>query len=179
LAVIIPTIGRDSLQATLDSVLPQLGSLDRIFVAYDGDGSFSPSVNYTTVWVGSQSESGHHATNCALDLLPSQFTHTWRIDDDDVALPGALETMREHACGVPVFMRMRYGQNHPRSPAGSELWLQPALGLGEIGTPCILAPRGRSRWGSEYSGDFSYARDLVDEHGPAIWVDRVVALINP
>jgi hypothetical protein len=177
--VIVPTVGRETLERTLKSLVPQLGD-DLCVVAIDCVGEEAVrcegmvrAFGMTPHQVGSLTPWGHHACNAVLDVLPNGVTHTWRVDDDDVATPGALEALRWGAGPRPVFARFRY--------VGTEdnlIWIRPAMGLGNIGSPCILAPRSQSRWGDRYEGDFDYAADLVDELGDPVWLDRVVAEVH-
>jgi glycosyltransferase involved in cell wall biosynthesis len=181
LAVIIPTIGRPTLERTIDSLRPQLTSDDTLLIAYDSDDTSklewieAISDGFQRMWTRSQQPYGHGAMNSVLDSLgfvAPWVTHTWRIDDDDVATPDALAVLRSCACSQPVFARMEL------SP-GELIWVGPDLTEGNIGSPCILAPRSLARWGDRYEGDYDYARALVDELGPPLWVDQVVAKIRP
>lgn len=77
IAVIIPSIGRPHLGKTIQSVMPQLEEEDQLIVEID--------------WPNT----GHFG-NYARDLAASRSrtTHLWFLDDDDLAMPGALHMMR-------------------------------------------------------------------------------------
>lgn len=178
LCVVVPTIGRDSLLRTLDSLTPQLTADDVGIIACDATGADADAVTrmthgsrFVVFQVGSKTAAGHHATNFVLDHLPSDVTHTWRIDDDDVASPGALAALRGAACSSPVFARFRYVDD-------GLVWDSPVLQEANIGSPCILAPRSAARWGDRYEGDFDYAKALVKELGDPLWLNAVVAEVT-
>jgi hypothetical protein len=176
LCVIVPTVGRPSLKRTLDSLRPQLRPEDLAIVACDVTGVKAREValmseGFMVINVGSQTPWGHNACNTVLDRLPAEVTHTWRLDDDDVAPPHALRWLRRAACGLPVFARMAL------SPT-LLVWTAAELSQGNIGSPCILAPRSEARWGARYEGDFDYAFALFREHRECLWLDRVVAEIG-
>jgi glycosyltransferase involved in cell wall biosynthesis len=176
LAIIVPTIGRETLVRTLDSLRPQV-QREMVLIATDCDDEKEEWVKsvageFWVVPVRSRTPFGHHASNTALDLLPKWITHTWRIDDDDVATPHALAILRSCDCRLPVFLRMELSPDNL-------IWIEPELEEGNIGSPCILAPRSDARWGERYEGDFDYAKALVKELGEPLWVDQVVAKIRP
>jgi len=176
LCVIVPTIGRPTLERTLASLRPQLLHSDLAIVVCDEVGeraewAESVSHGFHFVQVGSRTPWGSVACNTVLNELPADVTHTWRLDDDDVAAPGALEVMRGVACEKPVFLRFQYLND-------GVIWIEPGLEEGNIGSPCILAPRSLARWGLRYEGDFDYARDLVEELGEPLWVNQIVAVVH-
>lgn len=179
LGVIVPTIGRETLEHTLSSLAPQLQD-DYAVVACDAAAAadaawvsaVARSYHFHVFLVGSQTKAGHHATNRVLNTLPSSVTHTWRLDDDDVAMPDALEVLRGAACHRPVFARFQYHASE------AFIWERPGLVEGNVGSPCILAPRSEARWGDRYEGDFDYAERLVEELGDPFWLDRVVAEVH-
>lgn len=215
IAVIIPTVGRESVWACAESVASQLTKDDWLHIAYDGgmtyadymvyEGRFgriamdSPGhASWSYVPDGPLGSFGHPARNYALDILLNDMTHVWSIDDDDQALPGALDAI--HAL-VDLYeptaperwfaFQMLFGPNS--HAAGHTVWREKKVELGNIGTPCIVMPTSaKSRWGAlgvdprtgwyggeGYFGDYQIARDLEAELGPPVWVPTVVAEIRP
>lgn len=209
LAVVIPSIGRRSLVDALASVVPQLEPDDLVYVMYDGSHESMLTATadvrreyqheFNRVWFyampygeGGLGGYGHPQRNRALDLLPQDVTHVWSFDDDDVALPGALATMRHGITGPCWFaFQMHFGPNS--HAAGHTCWREEKVALGNIGTPCIVMPRhAKSRWGTlgvdprtgwgygdGYFGDWELARDLEVELGPPVFVPHVVCEVRP
>lgn len=206
----IPTIGRRSLVDCLASVVPQLGPEDLVYVMYDGEevkmrydcGEAMREYNadFERVWFYAMPSGesglggyGHPQRNRALDLLPQDVDWVWSLDDDDVATPEVLQSIRFAAenPGEWFAFQMRFGPNHPA--AGVTCWREKKVTLGDIGTPCIVMPRhAKSRWGSlgtdprtkvdlgaGYFGDWELARDLEAELGPPVFVPHVVCEVRP
>lgn len=126
ISYIVPTIGRPSLQRTLDSI--ELWPGDEVLVARND----AP----TGGW-------GAYERNAALP----KATGGWLafLDDDDIYLPGARAA---HALGIqsairrrniaPIIFKMRI--------AGTEdvVWKTPELCYGNVGTPMMLVPNDPS-----------------------------------
>lgn len=184
LAIIVPTIGRPSLSATLRSISLQCKEDDNVIVVSDGHRplardiyqEWAPHDWWQYLELPPDGNWGHGLRNQVMDALEPN-THVVTIDDDDVYEDGALELFRAACCNIPVVFRMRFGRGHPAD--GLTVWREPEVRYGDIGTPMILAPVGRSRFGLEYHGDFAYVSALVEEHGEPIWRPEVVAHIRP
>ncbi len=208
IGVIIPSTGeRETLHACIDSVLAQLGddylvlALDRPDIPPDlhdwlhYDSAYRDNVIVITG--PTRGQYGHPARNHALHLCPfscpDRATHVWSLDDDDVALPGALDAIREAAAANPdnwLAFKTRFGPGS--HAAGITVWREQRVQLGDIGTPCIVMPvTAKSRWGSlgvdqfgrdygaGYFGDFTLARDLEAELGPPVWCEETVCEVRP
>lgn len=216
IAVVIPTIGRRSLVDALASVVPQLGADDLVYVMYDGSHESMLTATadvrreyqheFSRVWFyampygeGGLGGYGHPQRNRALDLLPQDIDWVWSFDDDDVATPNALETLRTWLTAGDGFglkppwlaCQMHFGPNS--HAAGHTVWREEQVALGNIGTPCIVMPRhAKSRWGDMdtdprsgvhhgvgYFGDYELACGLEDELGPPVFVPHVVCEVRP
>lgn len=184
LTVVVATVGRKSLRATLDSFGPDLHPGDFVHICMDGrsDGvrwvAHEMADKYWGKWFYHEGENlgfwGHAVRNqilpvCGTDLI-------WHLDDDDVAAPGALNAIR-HSEGAWTIFRMRFMKGHPAS--GVVCWRNKVLRRGDIGTPMIVAPPSNARFALEYGGDFAYAEGLRKELGEPSWDERVIALIRP
>ena len=162
ISVIIPTLNRPTLEATLASCK------DATQVVLMPDPR------------GEEGAYGHGLRNRCLD--EGLATGDWlvSIDDDDEFLPGAFEAMRaavaEHPGRWFIFkMTFGDGSHYP----GVTVWDRPQVRVGNVGTPMILAPASaKSRWGVEgmtgligepredgFLGDFVYAQRLREELG--------------
>lgn len=204
LAVVIPSTGRDSVRACIDSLLPQIGD-DYLYLALDRPDvpdDLYQWLHYDSTWrdnvaamtcTEALGQFGHPQRNRILHALSEDVTHVWSLDDDDVALPGALDAIRSEVENAPLrwfAFQMRFG---PGSHApGIVCWRERVVRLGDIGTPCIVMPASaKSRWGSlgvdqfgrdygpGYFGDFEMAKSLEAELGPPVWVPEVIAEIRP
>lgn len=205
----IPTVGRPELARCLASVHEQLASDDLIYVMFDGEYRHMVETceeallfardDWERIWFYASPDGvthglfGHPQRNRALELLPRDIDLVWSIDDDDIALPGALPAIRSAVAGpLPWFaFQMRFGPNS-HAP-GVVCWHEPKVQMGDIGTPCIVMPRSaKSRWGAlgvdprtgwnggaGYFGDYQLARNLEAELGPPVWVPFVVCEVKP
>ena len=81
--------------------------------------------------------------------------------------------MREAAGAVPTIFRMRFGAGH-RS-RGHVLWRVPRVEFANVGTPMVVAPRCRARFGPGFAGDLVYYEQLMFEFGSAAWRREIIA----
>lgn len=155
-AVIIPSFGRPNLGETVSSVFHQLDPEDQIIVEMD--------------WP----LSGHFG-NYARErgALRAKTTHLWFLDDDDVALPKALDAMRAAIAEDPNcawFFKVRTGFG--------EVWKEGERlrSDGQSGQ-CYLIPNVEKRplWTTrDYLTDYALAELLMDRFGFK-WNEAVVA----
>jgi glycosyltransferase involved in cell wall biosynthesis len=160
-SVIVPTRGRRSLAATLDSVAEQLEPGDEILVRCTQDEDF-----------------GNAARQSLLERAAG--THLVFIDDDDQLAYGALSAMRrfaeEHRGRVAIF-RMRFLD-------GRIVWTDPVLRERNVGSPMLLVPNvpGKlGRWENpEYPrmADWSFASQTVALQGEPVFREEIVAHIR-
>lgn len=186
ITVIVPTIGRDTLHKTIQSVAPQLRESDALVVVSEGENKNVRQIvkafsdHYQGFDWGYAYEFGqnwgHGNRNYILDNHV-HTSHVWTIDDDDVATPDAIEAMRAHMDDPWTVFKMRFEEGHFAS--GLTIWRAPRITPGDIGTPMIFAPLGDARFGLHYMGDLDYAYALQAERGEAVWAEEVVALIRP
>lgn len=187
ITVIVPTLGRETLEATLTSVAPQLESLDQIFVIADGENTdvdslvagFAkkyPKPVWNYLWEPKVGGWGHPLRNVVLNRH-IETTHVWTIDDDDVASDDALDAMRSHFDDPWTIFRMHFGENHPAR--GITCWRAKFLMKGDIGTPMIFARHCNARFGRSYTGDWTYTEELKAELGDPVWDEKVVCHVRP
>ena len=158
LSVIIPTIGRDSLAAAVDSA----SGADEVIVIENHDNDHG----YGARMRGMAQASG---------------THLAFLDDDDVYAPGAIDVMRACHADRPVIFRM----DHPRHGI---MWREPKLEFGNVGTPMFLVPNKPEQLGvwephmpglKEPGGDFTFIRGCCDVMGEPIWREEVICIVKP
>lgn len=187
ITVIVPTTGRPTLQHTLQSFAPDLTTDDQVIVISDGPDPTTRSVvsivdsNSQGSWyyletATPQGAFGHPNRNHVL-THHLQTSHVWSIDDDDEAVPGALDLLRQHITDPWTIFKMRFGPNsrHP----GLTLPYTHRVVYGNIGTPMIFAPSSQARFGHHYSGDFDYAQELMQLLGPPVWAQELIAVVQP
>lgn len=160
-SVIVPTRGRRSLAATLDSVAEQLEPGDELLVRCTRDEDFGNAARQSLV----ERASG---------------THLVFIDDDDQLALGALATMRRVARENPrrvAIFRMRYLD-------GRVLWEDPVLRERNVSSQMLLVPNvpGKlGRWENpEYPrmADWAFVAETVRLQGEPLFREEVVAHIR-
>lgn len=192
ISMILPTMGRPTLQRAVDSVYPQLGPNDELRII--GDDLF-PQVSIDD-----------YRVLCARDSspLPSQYGNRQRnvgqikargellcfLDDDDWYEPEALATIRRvaedclalHGELRPMFFRA-VGWN------GKPVWREPEVKRGNVGTCMLVLPRIAAKlpaWPvdphppggiSPRETDFDFIQSLVRLWGGAssiVWRPEVI-----
>lgn len=195
LSIIVPTIGRPTLEATLRSIADQWDGEQVIVLSHRGqeeaaeifratapsvliDGS--PAWTFAGVPDHGDNFYGHDLRNLAATGL-AVGSHVATIDDDDVYLDGALEALADAVTSdapVTVF-KAKWGPGHPAS--GVELWHTKDPAKGNVATPMICAVRSSARWGTDYFGDYEYATQLLALYPRETWAwdERLIALVRP
>ncbi|HLG90588.1 MAG TPA: hypothetical protein VI336_00265 [Candidatus Saccharimonadales bacterium] len=161
ISFIIPTIGRQSLKDTLDSIKPWPG--DEILIIQHSD-------SHIGIYGNAERQEGTDKAKC--DYLAY-------IDDDDVYVAGAREIMdkaiKEGHSDKPILFRMQY-------PNGRILWLKRWVKNGNVSTQMILVPNKkdmlpewdiRHRW-----GDFHFINRWKWPKKDIIWRSEVIALLG-
>lgn len=162
--MVIPSKGRETLSRTLASVAPQLSHGDELVV-------LRLDCTY-----------GNEARDRIIGKASG--THLVFIDDDDVLVDDALNTIRqaigENPDRVLVF-QMRY-QN------GTVLWGEPVIAPSNVGTPMWVVPTDGpiSRWAHEdgtenvAESDYHFIRRTMLLRGDdPVFIPTVIAEIRP
>ena len=160
-SVIVPTRGRRSLAAALDSVAEQLEPGDELLVRCTRDEDF-----------------GNAARQSLIER--ARGTHLVFVDDDDQLARGALGTMRrvaEDNPGCVVVFRMRHLD-------GRVLWRDPVLRERNVSSQMFLVPNvpGRlGRWENpDYPrmADWTFIAETVRLQGEPLFREEIVAHIR-
>ena len=179
LSVIVPTLGRETLAATLESILPQLAGGDEVLVVADGPqpaaaavvrGAGSDHIRYFEH--GPTGAKGNSQRNAGIARAAGDYLLF--MDDDDVYVRGALAKIRDAAradSGRSFVFRM---DNY-----GTILWRARRLSYGDVGTPMFVAPNVRGSVPEWRDSDYDFACDFVARHGPPVWREEVVAVVRP
>lgn len=193
LSIVVPTIGRPTLRATLESIAEQWDGEQVIVIAEGSVGAahrIFEQVAPTTVVDGTPAWTfigqaflaaglwGHNLRNYALDTLV-RGSHVATIDDDDIYAPGALDAMAEALDrDQPQVFRMTFGAGHPAH--GITCWRLAKATRGDVGTPMIVAPVSTARFGLVYDGDWEYVQALEQLYPQGfVWDDRVTVEVRP
>lgn len=164
LSILIPTCGRSSLSRLLDSVRPQLASVDELLIRHDHTGDW-----------------GHTPRNVMMASAKGDYILS--IDDDDVYLPDALDFVRAAlalAPGRPHMFRLIRGGRF----GDDVVWTDKVIREGNVGTQMICVPNvaGKlGRWGSRYEGDFDFIVSTLVLYPPdsLVWCEEVIAHWRP
>lgn len=180
LSVVIPTLGRESLVATLESC----ADADEIVVVLDtarGCRKLPCSLPGNAVFeYGNFGVTGGHAGRVH-GIKYASGTHLLFMDDDDQYLEGAFDVMREAACDRLVVFRMDDWYH-------GLLWREPVLRFGNLSTQMLLAPNDPERLGTwephapglpQPGGDFTFAVQTSELMGPPVWREEIVAVTRP
>lgn len=180
LSVVIPTLGRPSLERTLASC----ADADEIVVVLDtarGCTGLPCELPANAVFAaGEFGVTGGHAGR-AHGIGLATGTHLAFFDDDDEYLPGAIGLMRDAACERPVIFRMddyRHGV----------IWRDPSIWFGNVSTQMYVVPNDPARLGSwaphrpgwpQPGGDYTFIAETVAMMGEPVWREEIVAVLRP
>lgn len=174
ISFIVPTVGRASLQRTVDSIDCWPG--DEILICglprhIDIHGK---SVQILCCPPGG--DWGNAERNVGLSVARNPYLAF--IDDDDWYAPGARQlqqTAIDQTPGRLVIFSMRY-------PNGTMLWEDPVLRSGNVGTPMFLMPNDPTRIGrwplGRYEGDWGFLEQGRYRPDEIVWREEVIALIG-
>jgi len=173
ISFILPTIGRASLAATLQSIETYPG--DEIIIAGDRYRvrTDKKPVRYIDCLPGN--DWGASERNIAQQQARCQYIA--HIDDDDCYAPGTRALMEDaikKTPGKPVLFRMRY-------PNGITLWAEPELRCGNVGTPMMLIPNRPTMlgtWGSFVGGDCNFLETMKWTPDEIVWRPEIIALLG-
>jgi GT2 family glycosyltransferase len=179
LSIVIPTLGR----ATLEQTLASCAEADEIVVVLDTarGGTLPCDLPPNAVFAeGHFGVTGGHAGRVhGIGLATG--THLAFFDDDDVYAPGAIALMREAACDLPVIFRMDHY-------AHGILWRDRELRFGNVSTQMYVVPNDPARLGTwephapglkEPGGDYTFIAGCVEKMGGPVWREEIIAVIRP
>jgi hypothetical protein len=190
LSVVIPTIGRDSLEHTIASLdaQPESAGLEVLVVA-DTFGGTTPALERAREkiqasrhhWV--EYDAGFHMVGQPQRTYGAHLASApwvWFSQDDNIAAEDALASIEmvidNETKRRPLFFRFR-------SFWGELLWREPYLALGNIDADCLVFPRPIAQnvqWGLRYEGDFDAARAAFQlARGDVAWVDQIISIARP
>ena len=190
LSVVIPTVGRDSLRHTLESIYsqPEYKGVEVLVVA-DTFGGRSPDLQRAQDFVEDggytwlEHDAGVHCVGQpqrTFGARSARAPYVWFSQDDNVAAQGSLAAIKQTIAAQdqprPLFFRFL-------SPWREPIWRTPYLILGNIDADCLVFPRKIARrveWGMRYEGDFDAAcRAEQLAGGDVAWCEPIISIARP
>lgn len=180
LTVITPTLGRESLKAMLDSLLPQLTPDDEVLVIGDGPrpraGEICASYGNLVIkyWeIPLIMNFGNPQRNEAIRI--AKCSHIHFLDDDDRSMDGAVATIKKAASlfpGRPLMFRMPY--------TNTVIWRNPVVQVANVSGQMFVAPNDKGRlgkWSGKYGADYDFITSTCALYPPdsVVWRDELVA----
>jgi hypothetical protein len=189
--IVLPTIGRPTLETTLDSIASQnLGPNDRVMMISDG---YHPRVdevhrNYSNklpidlcVVDGPNNDWGHTPRNLMMPHVKT--THIHHMDDDDIySSSSSLGIMRSHVeerPNVPHIYRVRFADD------GKIIWAtEGQISFGNVTTISFVHPHLKGQyayWPPRVGGDFEFWRDTQEHYPPnsLVWHQEILLTARP
>jgi len=191
LSVVIPTIGRPTLERTLDSVISaKYRAGDEVIVV--GDGKIPEAERLVTanthrmnaIYHETEKTGGWGGPQRTLGMHLASGTHLLFMDDDDVYAPTAFEIIRKAALEHPSKLIIFKMQSFTTRWAWKVLWSHKSIFLGNVGTPMIVVPNTPPQigvWGDRYASDLAFYESTVKKwpgnETSIIWKEDIIAHI--
>ena len=180
LTIVIPTLGRPSLKAMVNSLFPQLADDDQIIVVADGFDAYASAADLLQRWpsiylerhADPSSVYGHAQRNKGAEQATGDLI--WFCDDDDVAAPDAVACIKREMASDPR-SPMIFRQNHK----GHLIWQDQQIKSANTGAPQLVVPNdaGLPRFAvpceEGREGDIAWAKS-VDAWRPVRWSETVI-----
>ncbi len=182
-AFIIPTLNRPTLARTIESLLPQLGAQDVVFVIADLKNKRKVKApNDPRIYVladrsiGARSY-GYKARKYGIEMAAGASDYIHCIGDDDTYISGAIEKLRAalyyDAPRLPVLCKMRRNIPKERGGGSDVIWKDQNIDAGNnIAGEMFVFPNDPEKmgtFGEDYCGDNQFIRQTVAKHGGVIW----------
>lgn len=188
LDIIIPTVGRDTLERTIGSITTNNGfntKTDRIYVISDGVliKNLEKHKEYLTYKnLGPINDYG--ASQINLGIMSSSNPYVMFMDDDDVYTENALEIVKNTIYQMPeqyYIFKMAYGSKM----SNSVLWKKKEIKYQNVSTQMFCVhreglgniPPWNGRFGNDY--DFISHYGQLNPNKKCIWVDEIIAIYRP
>lgn len=175
ISIITPTIGRLSLEQTINSVYNQLADDDEIIVVGDGKCNIAAAIcnKYEKVKYFEIQKSGCYGALCRdFGINAAKNPFIWFLDDDDSALPESIATIKSSIDPGKDKMYL-FKMKNPN------VWITKNLIVGNLSSQTIVVPKRQDlpRWGLQYAGDYHFAKACA-EFLNVVWIDKVIAHRN-
>jgi len=187
LSIVCPTIGRETLARTLESLAPQLAAEDEVLVVADGHqpevyelcARYGHQFRYLTCYEAG-SGWGQAQRNFGMDLAAKDYLAF--IGDDDVFAPGALEAIRQAIAAWPgslfLFRVDTWSSGIVWKPGRQQ------IEEGYVDASCAVFPNDPERlgrWAYCYTGDCTFIRETAACYPASalVWRPEVIAICRP
>ncbi len=193
LTIIVPTIGRPTLETTLQSIARQdLRSGDCVIVALDtyqepprpDVAALVARYGFDLLLVdGGVHFMGNPQLNAALDTVTTDYVCA--LGDDDVYVDGAISRLRPKLKDGRAILFKFYAPRYLvfGNPERFVLWMDRTLRVANISGCCIAAPREAIVPVSDHQRcevDFDWIVEIVQKTGhKPIWMDDVLIIARP
>jgi glycosyltransferase involved in cell wall biosynthesis len=183
LMYVLPTVGRESLRRAVRSLADQRSAHDRICIVANCEEHrlayvHGVSERYDTLLVvprvGPHGDVGGAARNAGLEMKCT--THIAYMDDDDMALPGAVEAVRVRVAADPSMLHLF---KVCFVPNGALVWTDQEVREGNVSTLGIVHPHVCTRWDGKRGQDGRFAVEVHKELGHVRFHNHVVAAAWP
>ena len=178
-SVLVATVGRPTLEATLNSIVSQTLPGDQVLVIGATQDIGNRAAKFGCTFVQAPPGKDWGASERALAVPHATGDYLAFLDDDDVYLPGARtamgKAMAQHP-GRPTIFKMKI------SWTGGTLWVDPELRMGNVGTPMFFLPNQPEKlgkWGRRYGNDFEFISTCKWMNEQFVWDSTVISLIRP
>lgn len=147
ISIIIPTLGRPSLDRTIKSIRGQLRDGDEVLIVSDGPRPEAQALALSAgasfrFFEGPLTRKWGHAQRM-LGMKEAVGDYLAFMDDDDIYLPGALDSMRrgieETGAGLLLFRMIYYSR---------VLWDRPLIVYGNVSTQMVVVRNDPERLGA-------------------------------
>jgi len=174
--ILIASIGRDTLQRMLDTILPHLTEIDHLTIVFDG---VQPTnVNLQTlgqVHIHSEPVAlgfwGHGIRNKYAPLL-EKTDFVMHADDDDVYLPNAFIDIRNTCVDTDTLYVAKI-----KPGSGKIVPVNHEIVIGNIGTPCGIIPyelNKKGTWAEYYCGDGEFYISIAKHTDKIVFIDHII-----
>jgi len=190
LSVVIPTIGRWTLERTLASIAAQSQSAGvEVMVVADTHGGVTYELKQARTGVEAlgfhwlEHDAGQHIygqPQRTYGAKQATAPYIWFSQDDNVAAKDSLGVI-ERAIDLQLRRRPLFFQCLTYWRA--TVWSFPVLQLGNIDADCLVLPQHLAQqieWGLRYEGDYdAAARAFNLSGGDVAWIDQTVSISRP